>query len=144
VGKPSFRVENSQPLSRSTNMLKNDSPTSPGRVKGRNEEINTSEAVIISAFQSTLGKTLNSNLGLISIVSETSSQSLGCSGNELELLLQVFTAHVRKLRVRTFILGFVRVVGSGERCRELSDKCSRNLFFCGRSLDRGVQVRLDQ
>lgn len=59
---------------------------------------------MVSAGQSTRGNTLNSNLGFISMVSDTSSQSLGCSGKEVVVLLQALTAQVRKLRVRTFIV----------------------------------------
>ena len=44
------------------------------------------------------------SFGFGSIVSETSSQSLGWSGKEVEVLLQALTAHVKKLSVRTFIL----------------------------------------
>lgn len=63
----------------------------------------TSEAVVIRAPQSTRGKTLYISLGFGSMVSETSSQSFGWRGNDAEVVLQVLTAQVRKLRVRTFI-----------------------------------------
>lgn len=43
------------------------------------------------------------------MVSETSSQSLGCRGKLAEVDLQALTAQVRKLRVRTFILSCVLV-----------------------------------
>jgi hypothetical protein len=69
----------------------------------------TSTAVAASAAQSTLGRTLNSNLGLSSIVSDTSSQSLGCKGKEAVVDLHVLTAQVKKLRVRTFISACTRV-----------------------------------
>ena len=63
----------------------------------------TSDAVTMSAFQSTLGSTLNNNFGFGAMVSDTNSQSFGCRGKEAEVDLQAFTAQVRKLRVRTFI-----------------------------------------
>jgi hypothetical protein len=82
--------------------------TRPGIVKGiGRREDSTSDAVVIRAVQSTRGRTLKSSFGLGSIVSETSSQSFGCRGKEVEVLLQAFTAQVRKLRVRTFIAAFL-------------------------------------
>lgn len=64
---------------------------------------NTSPAVTINAFQSTLGRTFNSNCAFGSMVSDTNSQSLGWRGKEVVVDLQALTAQVRKLRVRTFI-----------------------------------------
>jgi hypothetical protein len=74
------------------------------RAKEGEKESRTSEAVMIRAFQSTRGRTFVINFGFGSIVSETSSQSLGWRGNEAEVDLQAFTAQVRKLSVRTFIV----------------------------------------
>jgi hypothetical protein len=68
----------------------------------------TSEDVTISAFQSIRGKILTSSFGFSSMVSWTSSASLGCKGKDWLEDLQAFTAQVRKLRVRIFI--FVVVV----------------------------------
>lgn len=65
----------------------------------------TSEEVMISAFQSIRGKMLTSSFGFSSIVSWTSSASLGCKGKDWLELLQAFTAQVRKLSVRIFIVG---------------------------------------
>jgi hypothetical protein len=67
----------------------------------------------MSAFQSSRGSTLNRSCGLGAMVSETSSQSLGCRGKEALVCLHAFTAQVRKLRVRSFILGIVWC-GAGE------------------------------
>jgi len=72
----------------------------------------TSEAVVTSAFQSIRGKTLYTSCGFGAMVSETSSQSLGCRGKLAELDLQALTAQVRKLRVRSFMFGCV-VFGRG-------------------------------
>lgn len=66
--------------------------------------LHTSDAVTIKASQSTRGSMLTSRLGLGSIESETSSHSFGWRGKEALLDLQALTAHVTKLRVRTFIL----------------------------------------
>lgn len=75
-----------------------------GRVEAqRRKAKRTSLAVVISAFQSTRGRTFNSNCGFGSMVSDTSSQSLGWRGKDVEVDLQALTAQVRKLRVRTFI-----------------------------------------
>lgn len=81
----------------------------------------TSEAVVIRAAQSTLGRTLYISAGFASIVSDTSSQSLGWRGKEALLDLQALTAQVRKFRVRTFIVAS-RVLGVGFR--------SRKVFVC--------------
>lgn len=64
----------------------------------------TSTAVVRRAFQSMRGRTLVKSFGFSSIVSDTSSQSLGCRGNEVEVDLHALTAHVRKFRVRTFMM----------------------------------------
>lgn len=74
--------------------------------------------MVFKAFQSIRGKTFVRSLGFGSIVSETSSQSFGWRGKEVEVVLQAFTAQVRKLRVRTFIFARCdRVLGvvEGER-----------------------------
>jgi len=63
----------------------------------------SSEAVICNAFQSSLGRMLMSSFGLSSMVLEASSTDLGWRVL-VEVCLQVLTAHVRKLRVRIFIL----------------------------------------
>lgn len=44
------------------------------------------------------------------MVSDTSSQSFGWRGKDVEVDLQAFTAQVRKLRVRSFILRRATVV----------------------------------
>lgn len=49
------------------------------------------------------GKTLINMSGFSSISSCTSSASLGCRGNELDVLLQAFAAQLTKLRLSTFI-----------------------------------------
>jgi len=72
----------------------------------------TSEAVIVRAFQSMRGSRLCISFGFASMVSETSSQSFGCKGNDVLVLLQAFTAQERKLRVRIFIL-LVRIRARG-------------------------------
>lgn len=64
----------------------------------------SSADVVLSAFQSSLGSKLTNSSGLTSTSSEASSASFGWRGNESEEDLQVFTAQVRKLRVRSFIL----------------------------------------
>lgn len=38
------------------------------------------------------------------MLSDTSSQSFGCSGKEADVDLQAFTAQVKKLRVKTFMV----------------------------------------
>lgn len=63
----------------------------------------TSEAVIVRAFQSMRGSRLCISFGFASMISETSSQSFGCKGKDVLVLLQAFTAQERKLRVRIFI-----------------------------------------
>ncbi len=63
----------------------------------------TSEDVTSSALQSIRGKMLTRSLGFSSMVSWTSSASLGCRGKDWLEDLQAFTAQVRKLRVRIFI-----------------------------------------
>ena len=70
---------------------------------------------MIKAAQSTLGRTLYIKSGFASMVSDTSSQSLGCSGNEALLDLQALMAQVRKFRVRTFISASARGCGFGGR-----------------------------
>jgi hypothetical protein len=80
--------------------------------KGYEERNSTSAEVTVSAAQSTLGRTLYINFGFNSMVSETSSHSLGCRGKLAEEDLQALTAQVRKLRVRTFI--FARRREDGE------------------------------
>lgn len=64
----------------------------------------TSVEVIRKAAQSILGRIFSKSFGFGSIVSLTSSQSFGCSGNDVVLDLHALTAHVRKLRVRIFIV----------------------------------------
>jgi hypothetical protein len=77
----------------------------------------TSDDVVISAFQSIRGKILTSSFGFSSMVSWTSSASLGCSGKDWLDVLQAFTAQVRKLMVRIFILWlcFVKRPGGYDR-----------------------------
>ncbi len=65
----------------------------------------TSEAVVMSAFQSMRGRILYISFGFGAIVSETSSHSFGWRGKLADEDLQAFTAQVRKLRVRSFIFG---------------------------------------
>lgn len=64
----------------------------------------TSVAVMVSAAQSTRGRMLYMSLGFSSMVSETSSQSLGWRGKEAMLDLHALTAQVRKLSVSSFII----------------------------------------
>jgi hypothetical protein len=64
----------------------------------------TSLAMTFRAAQSMRGRMLTSRFGFISISSDTSSTSRGWRGKQAVVLLQVLTAHVRKLRVRTFML----------------------------------------
>jgi len=77
----------------------------------------TSVDVVRSADQSSRGSTLASSWGLISTSSLASSASLGCKGKESDEDLQLLTAQVRKLRVRTFMTLDVLVMytRSGER-----------------------------
>jgi len=58
------------------------------------------------------------------MVSDTSSQSFGCRGKEALLDLQVLTAQVRKLRVRSFIFG----------------ELLRGTWWWERAWSRGVEV----
>lgn len=76
--------------------------------------ISTSEAVVFRAFQSILGRMLYMSFGFGAMVSDTSSHSFGCRGKEAEDDLQAFTAQVRKLRVRSFILE--SRIGRRKRC----------------------------
>jgi hypothetical protein len=57
---------------------------------------------------------MRSGLGVM--VSETSSQSLGWRGKDVVVDLQAFTAQVRKLRVRSFIVAIPMVVKDGIVC----------------------------
>jgi hypothetical protein len=57
------------------------------------------------------------------MVSDTSSQSLGCRGKDAEDDLQDLTAQVRKFRVRSFIFGDVR------RGRECVGRVGRGVVF---------------
>ncbi len=79
-----------------------------GRFGGRG--CRTSRAVLERAFQSRRRIRFLISVGLISRSSETSSASFGWRGKDAEVVLQVLTAQVRKLRVRTFILSKVMVV----------------------------------
>jgi len=94
----------------------------------------TSEAVVIRAAQSTLGRILYISAGFASIVSDTSSQSLGWRGKEAVLDLQALTAQVRKFRVRTFIVASQVVLIIRFRCREL---CVLELENCERGCGAG-------
>lgn len=89
-------------------------------VNERRGRRSTSEAVVTKTFQSILGRTFIISCGFGSMVSDTSSQSFGWRGKEVEVDLQALTAQVRKLRVRTFIFGGVGdrgFGGRGRRCR---------------------------
>lgn len=76
-------------------------------------EMYTSEDVMISAFQSIRGKMLMRSFGFNSMLSWTSSASLGCKGKDWLEDLQAFTAQVKKLRVRTFIVTVVFAIQRG-------------------------------
>jgi hypothetical protein len=112
-----------------------------GGMEVRIREAPTSETTTPKATQSTLGKTLYMSLGFNSMVSDTSSQSLGCKGKDSEEDLQAFTAQVRKLRVKTFIFACC-VCDGGERRWFIVWKGGDvrlrlgNFFF-------GVEIRLD-
>lgn len=60
--------------------------------------------VVLSAAQSSRGRTLMRKGALSSASSCASSASLGCRGKEAVVDLHVLTAQVRKLMLRTFIL----------------------------------------
>ena len=91
--------------------------------KEKREREHTSFAVIINAAHSILGKMLNSSFSFGGRLSETSSQSFGWRGKEALDALQAFTAQVRKLRVRTFIVLYL--VADRSQAERVSGRCLR-------------------
>lgn len=64
----------------------------------------TSVAVVLKASQSTRGRMLRRKMGLYSISTCSSSASLKWRGKERGEVLHAFTAQVRKLTVRIFMI----------------------------------------
>jgi hypothetical protein len=94
----------------------------------------TSEDVMISAFQSIRGKILTRSFGFSSMVSWTSSASLGCRGKDWLDVLQAFTAQVKKLRVRIFIVVIVAV----KKARRNRGVVWLNFYFGGAQSLAGI------
>jgi hypothetical protein len=108
-----------------------------GEGKGRNGRGSTSEAVVIKAFQSILGSMLYISFGFGAMVSDTSSHSFGWRGKEAEDDLQAFTAQVRKLRVRIFILCGGRRGKGGRGCGGSKEEEGVGARLCEAVADAG-------
>ena len=76
---------------------------------GVREDVCTSAAASLSAVHSMRGRRFVRKRGLKVMSTCSSSASRKCRGNELGDVLQVFTAQVRKLAVRSFMFGEVEV-----------------------------------